>query len=115
LLTEKPRFIHNAQYKEDEIPAECGWGHIIICHPRKLAVNVQVNNLVMYHQDPERANIPLDQATIEFANFCKSNNLNIASYLAVEALSITLRTRKDSRASMVDLKEFYFESCILQR
>ena len=69
----------------------------------------------MYHQDPERANIQLDQATIESANFFKSNNSNIASYLAVEALIIALRARKDPRASIVDLKEFYFESCILQR
>lgn len=98
--------VHDAQYKEEDMPAKHGWGHSIISQVRKLAVDAQVKNLVMYHHDPERRDGELDEVAIESANYFKSNNSMIGSYIAAEGLTFDLRARQDSKVSTVDLNEF---------
>jgi phosphoribosyl 1,2-cyclic phosphodiesterase len=97
--------IHDAQYIESDMPAKHGWGHSLISQVRKLAVDAQVKNLVMYHHDPERTDSELDEIAIESAKFFKSKNSVIGSYIAAEGLVFDLASRKDSRVTTIDLYE----------
>lgn len=98
--------IHDAQYDENDMPAKHGWGHSLISLVRKLAVYTQVKNLVMYHHDPERTDGQLDEMAIESAQFFKSNNSKIGSYIAAEGLTFDLTQKKDPLVSAVNLFEF---------
>lgn len=95
--------IHDAQYTEDDMPAKHGWGHSLISQVRRLAVDSQVRNLVMYHHDPERTDRDLDEIAIESAKFFKEHNSKIGSYIAAEGLTFELSARKDPKVSTVDL------------
>ncbi len=97
--------IHDAQYIEKDMPAKHGWGHSLISQVRQLAVDAQVKNLAMYHHDPERTDSELDEIAIESANFFKSKNSVIGSYIAAEGLVFDLTARKDFRVTTIDLYE----------
>ena len=97
--------IHDAQYIENDMPAKHGWGHSLISQVRQLAVDAQVKNLVMYHHDPERTDGELDEIAIESAQYFKSKNSKIGSYIAAEGLTFELTAKKDARVSTLSLLE----------
>ena len=97
--------IHDAQYIENDMPAKHGWGHSLISQVRQLAVDAQVKNLVMYHHDPERTDGELDEIAIESAQYFKSKNSKIGSYIAAEGLTFELKEKKDARVSTLSLLE----------
>ena len=97
--------IHDAQYIENDMPAKHGWGHSLISQVRQLAVDAQVKNIAMYHHDPERTDAELDEISIESANYFKSNNSTIGSYIAAEGLTFELARKKDPRVSTLNLQE----------
>jgi phosphoribosyl 1,2-cyclic phosphodiesterase len=98
--------IHDAQYDENDMPDKHGWGHSLISQVRRLAVDAQVKNLVMYHHDPDRTDSELDEVAIESARFFKSNASSIGSYIAAEGLTFDLQSRRDVRVSTINLHEF---------
>ncbi len=97
--------IHDAQYTEKDMPAKHGWGHSLISQVRQLAVDAQVKNIVMYHHDPTRTDSELDEVAIDSAKFFKSKNSKIGSYIAAEGLVFELASRKDARATTINLHE----------
>ncbi len=97
--------IHDAQYIESDMPAKHGWGHSLISQVRQLAVDAQVKNVAMYHHDPERTDAELDEIAIESANYFKSKNSKIGSYIAAEGLTFELTEKKDPRVSTINLQE----------
>lgn len=97
--------IHDAQYIENDMPAKHGWGHSLISQVRQLAVDAQVKNLVMYHHDPERTDGELDEIAIESAQYFKSKNSKIGSYIAAEGLTFELTEKKDAGVSTLSLLE----------
>jgi len=96
--------IHDAQYIENDMPAKHGWGHSLISQVRQLAVDAQVKNIAMYHHDPERTDAELDEIAIESANYFKSNNSKIGSYIAAEGSTFELIEKKDPRVSTLNLQ-----------
>lgn len=98
--------IDDAQHDENDMPAQHGWGHSLISQVRKLAVDAQVKNMVMYHHDPERTDAQLDEVAIESAKFFKLRNSKIGSYIAAEGLTFDLAQKKDPLVSTVNLFEF---------
>ncbi|MBQ60545.1 MAG: MBL fold metallo-hydrolase [Gammaproteobacteria bacterium] len=98
--------IHDAQYTEVDMPGKHGWGHSLIWQVRQLAVDAQVKNLAMFHHDPERTDSQLDEIALESANYFKSGNSKIGSYIAAEGLSFELKARKDPRVSTINLLEY---------
>ncbi len=98
--------IHDAQYTEVDMPGKHGWGHSLIWQVRQLAVDAQVKNLAMFHHDPERTDSQLDEIALESANYFKSGNSKIGSYIAAEGLSFELKAKKDPRVSTINLLEY---------
>ncbi len=98
--------IHDAQYTEVDMPGKHGWGHSLIWQVRQLAVDAQVKNLTMFHHDPERTDSQLDEIALESANYFKSGNSKIGSYIAAEGLSFELKAKKDPRVSTINLLEY---------
>lgn len=97
--------IHDAQYQEEDMPLKHGWGHSLISQVRELAVDAEVKNLVMFHHDPERTDSELDEIAIENANYFKSRNANIGSYIAAEGLCLELNAKSSPLVSTLSVNE----------
>lgn len=97
--------IHDAQYQERDMPLKHGWGHSLISQVRELAVDAGVRNLVMFHHDPERTDSELDEIAIENANYFKSRNANIGSYIAAEGLCMELSAKSSAQVSTLSVNE----------
>lgn len=97
--------IHDAQYEERDMPAKHGWGHSLISQVRRLAVDSQVRNLVMFHHDPERTDAELDEIALVNANFFKSHNARIGSWIAAEGLCIELQAARDPLVNTITVND----------
>ncbi|MBD3647565.1 MAG: MBL fold metallo-hydrolase [Pseudomonadales bacterium] len=97
--------IHDAQYQERDMPAKHGWGHSLISQVRELAVDSQVRNLVMFHHDPERTDAELDEVALENANYFKSRNARIGSWIAAEGLCIELQAARDPKVNTIQVNK----------
>ncbi len=53
--------IHDAQYQETDMPHKHGWGHSLISQVRQLALDAEVGTLALFHHDPERSDVELEQ------------------------------------------------------
>lgn len=97
--------IHDAQYIENDMPLKHGWGHSLISQVRDLAIDANVKNLVMFHHDPERKDTELDEIAVENANYFRSKNANIGSYIAAEGLCMELRAKQNPQVSTVNVNQ----------
>ncbi|MGD8312840.1 MAG: MBL fold metallo-hydrolase, partial [Gammaproteobacteria bacterium] len=52
--------IHDAMYREEDMPQKHGWGHSLMSQVRQLAVDAEVGCLVMFHHDPNRSDAEID-------------------------------------------------------
>ena len=52
--------IHDAQYRSDDVPEKVGWGHSVLRDTCRLARAAAVDELVLFHHDPERTDEALD-------------------------------------------------------
>ncbi len=52
--------IHDAQYRDDEMPAHLGWGHSSSEQATRLALEAGCKRLALFHHDPERADSEID-------------------------------------------------------
>ena len=82
--------IHDAQYTEDDMPHKHGWGHSLISQVRQLAIDAEVDTLILFHHDPDRTDAELDEIQIENELFFKQHYDNNKSYCAAEGMKITL-------------------------
>ncbi|MGD9980044.1 MAG: MBL fold metallo-hydrolase [Hyphomonadaceae bacterium] len=53
--------IHDAQYTAEEYPSKLGWGHSTIEYAVDVAVAANVRQLALYHHDPARDDVAVDQ------------------------------------------------------
>lgn len=86
--------IHDAQYTESDMPHKHGWGHSLISQVRRLAIDAEVKNLVMYHHDPERTDGQLDEINRENAAYFKSTRSPSNSIVAAEGMHLQLSVSK---------------------
>lgn len=82
--------IHDAQYTEEDMPHKHGWGHSLISQVRRLAIDAEVKNLVMFHHDPERTDSQLEEIERENAAFFKSTRSPSNSIVAAEGMTLKL-------------------------
>lgn len=52
--------VHDAQYRQDDVPEKSGWGHSILPDVCELAEAADVGHLVLFHHDPDRTDDELD-------------------------------------------------------
>lgn len=86
--------IHDAQYTESDMPHKHGWGHSLISQVRRLAIDAEVRNLVMFHHDPERTDTELEEIERENAAFFKSTRSPSKSIVAAEGMHLQLSASK---------------------
>lgn len=53
--------VHDAQYVEADMPQKHGWGHSLITQVCQLAIDARVGTLALFHHDPDRSDLQLDQ------------------------------------------------------
>jgi len=82
--------IHDAQYKEDDMPLKHGWGHSLISQVTELGKTANVKNLVYFHHDPERSDDELDAELEKAATILTQNGNSVKPYMAYEGLKLTL-------------------------
>ena len=66
--------IHDAQYTEADMPNKHGWGHSLMSQVRQLAIDAEVGSLVMFHHDPDRSDVQLDEIQRENDSFFKGKS-----------------------------------------
>ena len=88
--------IHDAQYTEADMPHKHGWGHSLMSQVRKLAIDAEVGSLVMFHHDPDRSDVQLDEIQRENDSFFKGKSSPARSYSAWEGCE--LRVTREYRA-----------------
>lgn len=86
--------IHDAQYTENDMPHKHGWGHSLISQVRRLAIDAEVKNLVMFHHDPERTDTQLEEIERENATFFKNTQSPSHSIVAAEGMTLKLSVSK---------------------
>ncbi len=82
--------IHDAQYTEEDMPHKHGWGHSLISQVRQLALDAEVRNLVMFHHDPDRSDIELEEIERENETFFKRKRVPTKSFVSFEGLTLKI-------------------------
>lgn len=82
--------IHDAQYTEKDMPHKHGWGHSLISQVRQLAIDAEVRNLVMFHHDPERTDLELEQVERDNDVYFRGSRAPTRCIVAFEGLSLKL-------------------------
>jgi phosphoribosyl 1,2-cyclic phosphodiesterase len=90
--------IHDAQYVEADMPRKLGWGHSVVSQVRKLALDAGVGTLVLFHHDPDRSDLELDQIQAESEHFFADQGAAVQVICAWEGLVLDIRPRR-GRAS----------------
>ena len=91
--------IHDAQYTEADMPHKHGWGHSLMSQVRKLAIDAEVGSLVMFHHDPDRSDVQLDEIQRENDSFFKGKSSPARSYCAWEGCE--LRVTRQSTGTLI--------------
>lgn len=95
--------IHDAQYTESDMPHKHGWGHSLISQVRRLAIDAEVKNLVMFHHDPERTDTQLEEIERENATFFKNTRSPSDSIVAAEGMTLKLSvSKKDAERHILE-------------
>ena len=80
---------HDAQYTEQDMPMKWGWGHSIIDDVCQLAIDAKVENLILFHHDPDRSDEALDDIKDHYAP--RLNACNIELHIAREGDAYVLK------------------------
>lgn len=86
--------IHDAQYTEADMPHKHGWGHSLMSQVRQLAVDAEVGSLVMFHHDPDRSDVQLDEFQRENERFFKGKSAPTKSYCAWEGCELRVTQQR---------------------
>ncbi len=82
--------IHDAQYLEDEMFNKRGWGHSSVSRVWQLALDAGVKKLVLFHYDPDRTDLEVEQIQNETRAFFHKMNGDIKSVCAYEGLVLDI-------------------------
>ena len=91
--------IHDAQYREEDMPRKRGWGHSVVNQVWELGLAAKVGHLVLFHHDPDRTDEELDALQEESRCWFAARNSPIRCTVAYEGLDIRLSSEKVSRKS----------------
>lgn len=94
--------IHDAQYLEGDMPHKHGWGHSLVrqvpASPRipqrgacELAAAAEVNQLILYHHDPERTDDQLDAIQQDARSWFHQNHHEIQCTAGYEGLALNFQ------------------------
>lgn len=86
--------VHDAQYRESDMPHKHGWGHSLISQVRRLAHDARVGTLVIYHHDPERGDAELDEVRIESEAWFRAHGARTTCAIAFEGLTLEIEARR---------------------
>jgi len=94
--------IHDAQYVETDMPHKHGWGHSLVSQVRQLAVDAEVNCLVMFHHDPDRSDAEIDFIQQENEQYFRGRRAPALSVCAAEGMVIRLTREGDGTRVLVE-------------
>lgn len=94
--------IHDAQYVETDMPHKHGWGHSLVSQVRQLAVDAEVNCLVMFHHDPDRSDAEIDFIQQENEQYFRGRRAPALSVCAAEGMVIRLTREGDGTRVFVE-------------
>jgi len=80
--------IHDAQYLPSDMPAKHGWGHSVTDQVYQLALDAEVENLILYHHDPARTDAELDAIHRQAVAFFRSRDSNVHCLCAWEGMTL---------------------------
>jgi phosphoribosyl 1,2-cyclic phosphodiesterase len=92
--------IHDAQYRESDMPHKHGWGHSLISQVRQLAWDAGVGTVVIYHHDPDRCDAELDEVRIESEAWFHARGARTACVIAGEGMTLELTARRHAAAGV---------------
>ena len=72
------------------MPHKHGWGHSLISQVRELALDAEVNTLVLFHHDPQRTDAELDEVRIESEAWFRKRRARIRVLVAFEGLALQI-------------------------
>ncbi|WP_228853809.1 MBL fold metallo-hydrolase [Desulfomarina profundi] len=80
--------IHDAQYTQEEYSSRINWGHTSIEYAIGAANRAGVKQLALFHHDPDRTDVQLDEFAQEYCQSGKYGETEI--FLAREGMIIDL-------------------------
>lgn len=79
---------HDAQYRNDDMPAKWGWGHSRVSQACELAARAEIGGLVLFHHDPIRTDNEIDGMQARART--RLENTGVACAAAYEELSLEI-------------------------
>lgn len=86
--------IHDAQYVQANMPLKRGWGHSLVSEVCDLARAAQVQELVLFHHDPDRSDDELDAIQVAARTALAAEGIGCT--VAFEGLQYQLRQGEDA-------------------
>jgi phosphoribosyl 1,2-cyclic phosphodiesterase len=85
--------IHDSQYVAADMPNKRGWGHSVVDDVLRLGVLAEVGILALFHHDPDRTDLELDNIAERGANWVKEHTQQTRLVVAQEGLTLDLKRR----------------------
>ena len=82
--------IHDATYTQDEYPAHRGWGHSTYEDVMTLALECDVEQVVLYHHKPERSDDDIDRNVLRCCEFVARRGSRMSVVGAAEGMTLTV-------------------------
>jgi phosphoribosyl 1,2-cyclic phosphodiesterase len=85
--------IHDSQYVVADMPNKRGWGHSVVDDVLRLGVLAEVGILALFHHDPDRTDLELDNIGERAASWVKEHTEQTRLVVAQEGLTLDLKQR----------------------
>jgi phosphoribosyl 1,2-cyclic phosphodiesterase len=83
-------FVHDTMYTIDEYEYHRGWGHSTYRDALDLAIEANVETLVLFHHKPERSDDEVDRRVEECRDIVKSRGSRLQVIAAAEGLTLSV-------------------------
>ena len=83
-------FVHDTMYTIDEYEYHRGWGHSTYHDALDVAIEAEVETLVLFHHKPERSDDEVDKRVDECRKLAKSRGSRLEIIAAAEGLTLTV-------------------------
>jgi phosphoribosyl 1,2-cyclic phosphodiesterase len=82
--------VHDATYTEEEYVRHHGWGHSTCDQAVDLALESEVETLVLHHHEPDRSDEELDRVVIHCADLVKRRGGKLSVIAATEGMQVNV-------------------------
>ena len=82
--------IHDAQYTQTDMPQKRGWGHSLISNVRQLALDTEVETLILFHHDPDRSDAEIEQIQFKTTDYLANKHARTKCVCAWEGLKLEI-------------------------